>query len=228
MASAHWPTRTVGSPRVSTPATCRTRRRSSVQADVPSCLPDLLAAFSALAPEAPAILAPGRASLTYGMLGRHAQETGLALRRLGVGAHDRVALIVANGPELATAVLEVAAHAIVAPLNPDLPASDLAVALEGLRARTIILRVGQGGEVRAIAHDRGLAVLDLIPLGDRAAGLFALHGKPCSPAAPEARGGPDEVAVLLHTSGTTSRPKRVPITHDQLCRVAYATATALG
>ena len=200
-----------------------------MQADVPyRCLPDLLAAWSARAPEAPAILAPGRAPLTYGALVRHAQETGRALRRFGVGAHDRVALIVANGPDLATAVLEVAAHAIVAPLNPDLPASDLAVALEGLRARTVIFPVGQGGEARALAHALGLAILDLVPLGDGAAGLFALQGKPRSCAAAEARVGSDDIAVLLHTSGTTSQPKRVPIMHGQLCRVAYATTTALG
>lgn len=200
-----------------------------MQADVPyRCLPNLLAACSARAPEAPVILAPGRAPLTYGALVRHAQETGRALRRFGVGVHDRVALIVANGPDLATAVLEVAAHAIVAPLNPDLPASDLAVALEGLRARTVIFPVGQGGQARAIAHALGLAILDLVPLGDGAAGLFALDGRPRSGGAPEARVGSDDIAVLLHTSGTTSRPKRVPITHGQLCDVAYATATALG
>lgn len=200
-----------------------------MQAEVPyRCLPDLLAAWRARAPDAPAILEPGRAPLTYGAFGRHAEETGQALRRLGVGAHDRVALIVPNGPELATAVLEVAAHAIVAPLNPHLPAGDLALALEGLRARTVIFPVGQGGEGRAIAHGHGLAVLDLVPLGDGPAGLFALHGEPRSSAAPEARVAPGDVAVLLHTSGTTSRPKRVPITHDQLCRVAFATATALG
>src|SRR5690348_931369 len=111
-----------------------------MQDDVPyRCLPDLLDAWCSRAPEAPAILAPGRTPLTYGALVRHAQETERALRRFGVGAHDRVALIVANGPDLATAVLEVAAHAIVAPLNPELPARELAVALDGLRARTVIL-----------------------------------------------------------------------------------------
>lgn len=200
-----------------------------MQVDAPyRCLPDVLTAWSARAPEAPAILAPARAPLTYGALVRHTQEIGRALHRLGVGAHDRVALIVANGPDLATAVLGVAAHAIVAPLNPDLPTSDLAVALEGLGARTVIVPVGQGGELRAIGHARGLAIVDLVPLAGGAAGLFALHGRPRSSPASAARVEPDDVAVLLHTSGTTTRPKRVPITHDQLCRVAYATATALG
>lgn len=200
-----------------------------MRADVPfRCLPDLLAAWAARAPEAPAILAPGRAPLTYGALERHAQETGRALHRFGVGAHDRIALIVPNGPELATAVLEVAAHAVAAPLNPDLPARDLGVALEGLRARTVIFPLDQGGEARAIAHARGLAILDLVPLADGAAGLFSLRGRPSPRAASPTRVGPADVAVLLHTSGTTTRPKRVPITHDQLCRVADATATALG
>ncbi len=192
------------------------------------CLPDVLAAWSARAPDAPAILAPGRAPLTYAALAHHAEETGRALHRFGVGAGERVALIVPNGPQLATAVLEVASHAIVAPLNPDLPVGDVGVALEGLRARTVVLPVGQGDELRAMVHARGLAIVDLVPDADGAAGLFTLRGEPRSRAASEVRVGPDSVAVLLHTSGTTSRPKRVPITHDQLCRVAHATAMALG
>lgn len=192
------------------------------------CLPDLLAAWSARAPDAPAILAPDRAPLTYAALARHAEETGRALHRLGVGPGERVALIVPNGPELATAVLAVASHAIVVPLNPDLPAGDLAVALEGLRATTVVLPADQGDELRAMVHARSLAIADLVPRADGAAGLFTLRGEPRSRAASNARVGPECVAVLLHTSGTTSRPKRVPIIHDQLCRVAEATATALG
>jgi oxalate---CoA ligase len=191
------------------------------------CVPDLLAAWSARTPDAPAILAPGRAPLTYAALAQHAEETGRALDRLGVVAGERVAVIVPNGPELATAVLAVASHAIVAPLNPDLPAADLAVALDGLRPRTVVLPAGQSDELRAMVHGRGLAIADLIPRA-QAAGLFTLRGEPRSRAASEVRVGPDSVAVLLHTSGTTSRPKRVPIAHDQLCRVADATATALG
>ena len=97
------------------------------------CVPDLLAAWAERAPDAPAILAPGRAPLTYGALARQAEATGRTLSRLGVGGQDRIALIVPNGPELAAAVLEVAAHAVAAPLNPDLPASDLTAALEAPR-----------------------------------------------------------------------------------------------
>jgi oxalate---CoA ligase len=192
------------------------------------CVPDLLAGWAERAPDAPAILAPGRAPLTYGALGRHADETGRTLRRLGVGDQDRIALIVPNGPELATAVLEVAAHAIAAPLNPDLPGGDLALALEGLRATAVVFPAGQGGQARAVAEARGLAVLDLVALTDEPAGLFALDGQPRSRRAPDRRVGPDDVAVLLHTSGTTARPKRVPITHDQLCRDAHAAGTALA
>ena len=198
-------------------------------ADVPRlCLPDLLATWAERAPHAPAILAPGHAPLTYGALARHADETGRTLRRLGVGGQDRIALIVPNGPELATAVLGVAAHAIAAPLDPDLPASDLVTALEGLRATAVVFPVDQGGEARAFAQARGITVLDLVRLTAAPAGLFALDGQPRPRGAPDRRVGPDDVAVLLHTSGTTARPKRVPITHDQLCRAAHAAGTVLA
>src|SRR5262245_10893022 len=69
-------------------------------------------------PGAPAILAPGRAPLSYGRLLEHVQEVGGRLRELGIRRGDRVALVLPNGPETATAFLAVAAAATCAPLNP--------------------------------------------------------------------------------------------------------------
>ena len=83
-----------------------------------SCLPHLLEHQAKRIPDAPAILAPGRAPLTYGRLYQHIDKMGRALRAMGIGRRDRVAVVLPNGPEMAVAILAVAASAACAPMNP--------------------------------------------------------------------------------------------------------------
>src|SRR5260370_42549396 len=83
-----------------------------------SSLPHLLEHQAKRIPDAPAILAPGRAALTYGLLYEHINKMGRALRAMGIGRRDRVAVVLPNGPEMAVAVLTVEARAGAAPPNP--------------------------------------------------------------------------------------------------------------
>src|SRR6202035_3961996 len=82
-----------------------------------SCLPHLLEHQSKRIPDAPAILAPGRVPLTYGRLFQHIDQMGRTLRAMGIGRHDRIAVVLPNGPEMAVAILAVAASAACAPMN---------------------------------------------------------------------------------------------------------------
>jgi acyl-CoA synthetase (AMP-forming)/AMP-acid ligase II len=83
-----------------------------------SCLPHLLEHQAKRIPDAPAIFAQGRAPLTYRHLYQHVDKMGRMLRMMGIGRHDRVAIVLPNGPELAVAIVTVAASATCAPLNP--------------------------------------------------------------------------------------------------------------
>ena len=65
-----------------------------------------------------AIAAPEREPLTYGGLRDQIGQTGDALASASIGPGDRVAIVLPNGPEMATAFLGTAAHATAAPLNP--------------------------------------------------------------------------------------------------------------
>jgi oxalate---CoA ligase len=70
-------------------------------------------------------------------------------------------------------------------------------------------------------------LLELKPRGPRA-GSFVLQGEP---GAAPARGGlaePDDVAVVLHTAGTTARPKIVPLRHGDVCASALNIARTLA
>jgi acyl-CoA synthetase (AMP-forming)/AMP-acid ligase II len=64
---------------------------------------ELFASQAERAPEARAILAPGRTPLMYERLHSHIRKTVQTLNRMGVGRHDRVALVLPNGPEFAVA-----------------------------------------------------------------------------------------------------------------------------
>ena len=65
----------------------------------------------------PAILAPDRATLTYGELRALADATLASLAGQGIGRNDRVAIVLPNGPEMATAFIAVACGATTAPLE---------------------------------------------------------------------------------------------------------------
>lgn len=70
-----------------------------------TCIPDLLEHQAKRIPDAPAILAPAREPLTYDLLYQHVQKTARILRTMGIGRHDRVAVVLPNGPELPVAIL---------------------------------------------------------------------------------------------------------------------------
>ena len=78
----------------------------------------IIARIAAGADGAPAIAAPDRITLTHGGLRRLIGETAAQLHALGLGRGDRVAIVLPNGPEMATAFVAVAAAAATAPLNP--------------------------------------------------------------------------------------------------------------
>ncbi|TIU62197.1 MAG: AMP-dependent synthetase, partial [Mesorhizobium sp.] len=77
------------------------------------------------ATDAPAVSAPDRPTLTHGGLRRLIRETVAKMNELGLGRGDRVAIVLPNGPEMATAFLAVAAAASTAPLNPAYRADEL-------------------------------------------------------------------------------------------------------
>ena len=106
------------------------------------CVPHLLKHQAGRIPDAPAILAPGRAPLTYGRLYQHVDEMEGTLRGMGIGCHDRVVLVLPNGPELAVAFLAVAACAVCAPINPACGAEELDRIFGDLHPRALITQAG--------------------------------------------------------------------------------------
>lgn len=180
------------------------------------------------ADDASAIGAEGRADLTHGGLRDFAAKVVADLNGFGIGRNDRVAIVLPNGPEMATAFLTVACGATTAPLNPAYRADEFDFYLDDLNAKALIVADDYDGDAVAAAEKRGIAILRLTPRTDDAAGLFDLAG-PAATFAPQAGGmaAADDVALVLHTSGTTSRPKIVPLSQANVAASARHIRAAL-
>ena len=183
-------------------------------------IPAIIASHAERGPGNIAIGAPGREPLTYGGLAAAVANVAADLHAMGFARPDRVALVLPNGPEMAVAFLAVAGSMTCAPLNPGYRADDLAFALADLRVNAVIVGGGIGAAAVEAARRLSLTVIELLPAQDGPAGLFRLRLDVRGSAARPRDSGPDDVSLVLHTSGTTARPKIVPLTQRNLCRSA--------
>lgn len=187
-------------------------------------LNDLLARGEAAAP---ALGAPGRTVMSHAALRAQIERTTTALRAFGIGRHDVVALVLPNGPELASAFLGTAAAATAAPLNPVYRPEEFQFYLSDLDARLLVVQEGVDSPAIAVARARDIPVATLVPDLRAPAGTFALAAPADATAKADGPPQADDVALMLHTSGTTSRPKLVPLTQRNLCASACNVARCL-
>ena len=183
-------------------------------------LKDLLATG---ADHAPAISAPARLPLSFGALRQLIADTLAQLNALGIGRSDRVAIVLPNGPEMASCFMACARGVASAPLNPAYRAEEFEFYLSDLKAKALIVEQGSASPAIEVAQKLGLRLIDLIPQTDQGAGSFVLRPREASADAPAAQGGdaqPGDVSMVLHTSGTTSRPKIVPLSQANLAASA--------
>jgi oxalate---CoA ligase len=173
----------------------------------------------------PAIRAPERPSLIYAGLRALAERTVAGLNSIGIGRGDRVAIVLPNGPEMAAAFVAIACGATTAPLNPAYKDEEFEFYLTDLKARALVIQQGMDSPARAVAARLGVPVIELVP--GAAAGEFTLEGGAPGRAAQAGEAGPDDIALVLHTSGTTARPKIVPLTQTNVTASAASIARTL-
>jgi oxalate---CoA ligase len=182
------------------------------------------------ADEANAIGAPdGAKPLRYRDLRELATRTVEDLNSFGVGRGDRVAMVLPNGPEAATAFVAIAAGAVTAPLSPLFRAEEYEFNLSDLRAKILVVEAGTDSPARAVAQKLGIPIVELHLSREQGAGSFALRpvgalsGSPSSPGMGQA----DDEALVLHTSGSTARPKIVPLSQRNILASSRHIASTL-
>ncbi len=179
------------------------------------------------APESPAICAPERSALNYRELLSQMDRVARFLIAKGIHRNDRVAIVLPNGSEMAVTFLGVAAAAICAPLNPVYRRSEFEFYLADLNPKVLIVQSGMNSAAIAVAEKLGISVIELVPKPTAAAGIFDLRDNVHPPTSDVGFPQADDIALILHTSGTTSRPKMVPLTHANLVASAGNIAATL-
>jgi oxalate---CoA ligase len=168
-------------------------------------LQDLLSAGQE---QAPAIRAHNTAPLTYGAFRELVARTIERLNEFGIGRSDRVAIVLPNGPEMATAFVATASAATAAPLNPGYRHDEFEFYMSDIKTKALIVEEGSTSPAVAVAEELGICIITLTPDHANGAGAFTLSAetqldKPSS-------GGPaqtDDIALILHTPARHRGPR---------------------
>jgi oxalate---CoA ligase len=170
-------------------------------------------------PSRPAFVVPdGGQVLTYARVAAAIEALAPRLAGAGVRRGDRVALTLPNGPDFVLLLLAITAlGAAAAPLNPAYTQAEFDFFLTDIAPRLFLIPASRPAAAADAAYGTQTPVLTV---GAASNGgppdLLDAAGAAVRPQRPFEAGGPDDVAVVLHTSGTTSRPKQVPLLQRNL------------
>ncbi|WP_375469484.1 acyl--CoA ligase [uncultured Nostoc sp.] len=163
-----------------------------------------------------ALVTPGGRSLTYKQLRENVLGLVSQLNSFGLKRGDRIAIAMTNGSPMAITFLAAALCGTAAPLNPKYKQEEFAFYYEDTQANALItLSEGPEAAIAAVTPNMILINAKVNTDGTLSFELVKTGSEPAeswNPVAPNA----DDLAMILHTSGTTSRPKRVPIRHRNL------------
>lgn len=173
--------------------------------------------------ERSALYAPEDAcGLSYAELAGVVDDLASELASAGIERADRIAIALPPGPEFVELLVAISSlGAAAAPLNPSYGESEFSFYLDDLRPRALLLPVGELQAARRAAANK-VAVVDVTFRPGKPPALdVPRRGRPKATRMPPT---PDDLALLLHTSGTTSRPKQVPLRHRNLMASARSIA----
>ena len=192
---------------------------------------DLTAHLLALAqrqPARPALLAPGRATMSFGALGRHIERTAAQLAQWGIGRGDVVAWANGDRAETAAALAILPVSATIAPLAPRATFDALCDLLRRLAPKAVVVPAHDDAVVVRAARLLGLATLTTVPGAHLQAGAFDLVLQEPTASLDRATRFPASYACIGATSGATGKPKLVSHGHRQILRTAFAVGERLG
>lgn len=191
----------------------------STSDDVPS--PDTVGALLPLDADGPAFLSEDGEVISHATLRKEVDRLAEQLRSAGLGPKDRIAIVLPNGPAMALVMLAAMSVGCAAPLNPKYREDEFRFYLDDLHASALLTLDGASPEAHAAAPE------GTIPIVVRGDGMSIDLVAPQSTTISTQRPTADDFALVLHTSGTTSRPKIVPLRQRNLSQSARNIAATL-
>ncbi|TPX06907.1 uncharacterized protein E0L32_002403 [Thyridium curvatum] len=180
------------------------------------------------ATDATAVIVPSKPqalTVTYLDLIRETAAFQAKLAAIGITKGSPVSIATVNSYEFIVSFLAASwQRGIAAPLNPAYKQDEFEFYIEDVKSAIVLVPRGAfqaGSPAVKAAKKFNAAVAECY--WDEKTRSVALDVKELGqlqglPAQPVAQPQPDDIALVLHTSGTTSRPKVVPLTHRNLTR----------
>jgi oxalate---CoA ligase len=168
-----------------------------------------------LQPDRVALVATGFAPLSYRELHCLTDEMRNALRLAGFSRDARIAISMPDGPQAALAIVAVACSAVSVPLNPKLTLREIESCFAAIRPDAVLMVKGADSPAKTVAERVDITIIELTQSkeGQLAFGVAEVTAR--AAASPDESSEPDAdgLALILQTSGTSAKPKLIPISH---------------
>jgi acyl-CoA synthetase (AMP-forming)/AMP-acid ligase II len=171
-------------------------------------------------PDHNAIECPGYRPLTYRDLRQQIISVVKTLNAMGFRRNDRIAIIAPAGPDTAVIIISVMAGFTSIPLNPQNRDQEYTSYFSQLKIKLIIVQKGYETAATAVAKSLNIPIIELIPVSGLA-GKFEMEPTFIQDAKEAEFATTSDIATLLLTSGTTAKPKIVPLSQRQFCEDAH-------
>ena len=146
------------------------------------------------------------------MYKRQIEDISKQLSGTGLTNKDRAAIVLPNGPAMATCFLGISSYMSAAPLNPSYKSEEYEFYLKDLNPKMIIVEKNSNNPSVEVAKKLNIEICELKTHKDQPEGLFDLFEIKNDYSSPNE----NDEALVLHTSGTTSRPKIVPLSNNNI------------
>ncbi|MBD1157843.1 AMP-binding protein [Pelagibacterales bacterium SAG-MED17] len=130
----------------------------------------------------------------------------------GLSNKDRAAIVLPNGPYMASSFLAISSYMSAAPLNPSYKSEEYEFYLKDLNPKIVLVEKNSDNPVVDVAKKLKIELCEINPEKDGPSGIFNIYENETEYSLPDE----NDESLVLHTSGTTSRPKIVPLTNKNI------------